>query len=96
MLAQHVDSALWRSFGSGEEVQASLEALQLEVGVNTNPLNLDYSKYEMLTTRCWFKTLWERMWYYHSTLHLDLEPIPPPHEGDALMSFLFLGLPLET
>ena len=50
----------------------------------------------MLATCCWFKTLWERMWYYHSTLHLDLEPIPPPHEGDALMSFLFLGLPLET
>ena len=93
-MIQHFDipSVLGRKF------QASLEALQLEVGVNTstNPLNLDYSKYEMLAMRCWFRTLWERMWYYHFTLHLDLEPISPPRKGDALMSFLFLGLPLET
>ena len=74
-----------------------MEALQLKVGVNTNPLNLDYSKYEMLATRCWFKTVWERMWYYSFTLYLDLEePIPPPRKGDTLMSYLFLGQFTET
>ena len=71
MLIQHfgVPSVL------GQKFQASLEALQLKVGVNTNPLNLDYSRYEMLPMRCWCKTVWERMCYYSFTLHLDLEPI---------------------
>lgn len=92
MLIQHfgVPSVLGRKF------RASLEALQLEVGVNTNPLNLDYSKYEMLATRCWFKSVWERMWYYSFTAHLELEPIPFPREGDSLMSTLFLERPTEV
>ena len=41
-------------------------------------------------------TVWERMWYYSFTLHPDLDPIPPPHEGDAFMLSWFLGQSSET
>ena len=47
----------------------------------------------MVSTCSWLRTLWERMWYYSFILHLDLEPILPPREGDAVVLYLFLDQP---
>ena len=48
MLVQHygVSSVLGRKFS------ASLEALQLEIGTNQNPLELDFDCYGDLATPC--------------------------------------------
>jgi hypothetical protein len=48
----------------GKKFQASLECLQLKVGVNVNPLKVSYDIYGSLATKCWVKTLWERLWVY--------------------------------
>ena len=80
MLTQH--------FGAptvlGNKFRASLEALQLELGTNGNPLSLDYSVYKCLATPCWFKVVWERLWYYCFDMHLDYPTIPFPRERDEL------------
>ena len=86
MLVQHfgVPSVLGRKFS------ASLEALQLELGTNGNPLDLDFDRYGDLATPCWFKSLWERMWAYNFRIHLTCEEIPFPRKGDKLLVEILL------
>ena len=57
MLVQHfwVPSVLEKIF------KASLEATQLEAGLNINPLTCSYETYENLLIYCWLKILWERL-----------------------------------
>ncbi len=76
---------------SFNKFRASLEALQLELGTNGNPLSLDYSVCECLATPCWFKVVWERLWYYCFDMHLDYPTIPFPRERDELLVDLFLA-----
>jgi hypothetical protein len=85
MLLQHygVPSTL------GKKFQASIECLQLEVGVNVNPLTVSYDIYGSLATTCWVKTLWERLWVYRFQVTMDYPDIPFPREKDALMVDLF-------
>jgi hypothetical protein len=87
MLLQHygVPSTL------GKKFQASLECLQLEVGVNVNPLMVSYDTYGPLATKCWWvKSLWEQLLVYMFQVTLDYPVIPfPIMEKDALMVDLF-------
>ena len=87
MLVQHfgVPSIL------GQKFRASLECMQLEVGVNVNPLTVSYAIYGELATFSWYKSLWERLWHYGFTVHLDYPIIPLPRERDALIVDLFLA-----
>lgn len=81
MLVQHfgVPSIL------GHKFQASLECLQLEIGVNYNPLKAPYHIYNVFATPCWFKSLWERLCHYGFEVSLDYPPIPLPRGRDALL-----------
>ena len=87
MLVQHygVSSVLGRKFS------ASLEALQLEIGTNQNPLELDFDRYGDLATPCWLKSLWERMSAYNFHIYMKHEEIPFPRERDRLLVEIFLG-----
>jgi len=87
MLLQHfgVPSTLGRKF------QASLEALQLEVGCKGCPLVLDYSIYEHLATPCWMKSFWERLWHYKFRLYLAYTELPFPRERDKTLMDIFLA-----
>ena len=78
MLLQHfgVPSLLGRKF------QASLEALQLEIGVAGNPLLEDYDTYGGLATDCWFKRVWERLDHYGFEVHLDYPTLEAPRVRD--------------
>ena len=87
MLVQHfgVPSIL------GQKFWASLECMQLEVGVHVNPLTVSYAIYGELATFSWYKSLWERLWHYGFKVHLDYPIIPLPREKDALIVDLFLA-----
>ena len=56
-----------------------------------NPLTLPYAVYGPLATYCWFKILWEGLWYYGFLVYLFYPTIPLPRERDALMVDLFLA-----
>ena len=75
----------------GKKFKASLEAMQLEAGLNVNPLTCPYKKYGSLVTYCWFKILWERLWHYRFTVHLHHPEIPLPRERDELIINLFIA-----
>jgi hypothetical protein len=47
---------------TGELIRASLEQLQVEIGLPGYLLQQDYSKLESLATECWLKTVWEFAW----------------------------------
>ena len=87
MLIQHfgVPTILGRKF------TASLEALQLEIGTNRNPLEVPFRTHGTLATPCWFKSFWERLHFYKFEIHLDVAIIPWPRENDALVVDLFLA-----
>ena len=87
MLLQHfgVPSVLGRKF------QASLEALQLEIGCRECPLSLDYNVYAHLVTPSWMKAFWERLWHYKFRLHLAYTELPLPRERDKTLMAIFLA-----
>jgi len=47
-----------------KKLDASLKYLQLQVGTNSNPLILDYSKWGHLAPLSWTKMLWRSLQYY--------------------------------
>jgi hypothetical protein len=73
-----------------QKMQASLEALQLEVGCHGNPLNEDYGKRGCLATDCWVKAVWERVWTYKFAVHLDYVTLAPPRESNRDLLDVFI------
>ena len=87
MLVQHFGVLL----KLGKKFRVFLECMQLEVGVNVNPLTLPFWIYGPLATYCWFKILWERLCYYGFSVYLFYPTIHFPRERDTLMVDLFLA-----
>ena len=74
----------------GRKFQASLEALQLELGTDGNPLDLAFADYGFLATECWWKRVWERMDHYDFQMRLDYPVLPAPRINDRLFSALYI------
>jgi hypothetical protein len=66
MIVQHygAKTTLARKFS------ALLKAMQLEIGCTRNPLNKGYDRFHCLATLSWIKSLWERLYFYHFSMHL--------------------------
>ena len=97
LMVEHTISAinlLVQHFGTpsivGKKMSASLEALQLEIGCPGNPLELDYSVYGVLATRCWLQSLWEKLHRFGFRPKLDVIELPPPKVGDASLTSFFV------
>ena len=89
MLLQHfgVPSILGRKF------QASLEALQLEIGARGNPLEESFAVYGALATDCWFKSVWERLDHYGFRIHLKYPTLEEPRVNDRLLASVYVTDP---
>ena len=61
----------------GDNMRASTEQLQLEVGVGAQFLRLSYSKIAYLATECWLKCLWEGVARYKVKVECYNLPSPP-------------------
>ena len=66
----------------GTYLTASLENLQLELGVSGCPLNYDYDVWGKLATDSWVKSLWERVCRFKIKLDIEYKKLPPPREND--------------
>ena len=62
----------------GNQLQASMELLVLEVRVSSQLFLLDYNKHHFLTTDCWLKFLWEKVGQFHLMLKLHIIKCCPP------------------
>ena len=74
----------------GLYLRASLENLQLELGVSSCPLEYDYEKWGSLATNSWVKALWERIHRYKIKIDIDYESLPMPRERDECIMERFM------
>ena len=65
--------------------------MQLEIGVNVNPLTVSYAGYGEMATFYWFKSLWEQLWHCGFKIHLDYPVVPLPREHDVAIMDLFIA-----
>jgi hypothetical protein len=86
VLLQHYGAG----FTTSRKLQASIEATQLEVGCNGNPLNEDFHTLGRLATEGWVKAVWERALHYRFTITLDYPMQAPPRERDRNLVEIFL------
>jgi len=81
-------------YGAGTTVAmkygAFLEARQLELGCQGNPLNKDYARYHHLATDSWVKSFWERLHHYRFELHINYNTLHLPRRNDATLIEMFV------
>ncbi len=65
-------------FTTSKKLQASFEAMQLEIGCSGNPLIEDYSTLGPLAIEGWVKAVWEHASHYGYNIYLDYPTERPP------------------
>ena len=61
---------------------ATIENLQLELGVTGCPFTYDYSIWKDLATDSWIKSLWERIQHFGIDLQIEYNVLPMPRTND--------------
>ena len=64
------------------KLDASIAYLQLQLGVNTCPFDLDYEDWHYMAPLSWVKMLWRTLQVTGFELHLKYESIPFPRSGE--------------
>ena len=70
---------------TGELIRASLEQLQVEIGLPGYLLQQDFSKLESLATDCWLKTVWEFSWNHEIEIYDTLPKLELGRWNDAYL-----------
>ena len=73
----------------GITIQATLENLQLELGVKGCPLHSDYDTWNGLATNSWIKALWEKIDKLRIKLEVVYKSIPLPREKNMYASWKY-------
>ena len=85
---------LLQHYGAGftisKKLEASLKAMQLEIGCTGNPLNEDYATLGPLATEGWVKAVWERASHYGYKVALDYPTEELPRKNDCSLMSIFL------
>ena len=68
-----------------KKLDTSIAYLQIQLGVNGCPFDLDYRDRHYLAPLSWVKMLWRTLQVMGFELHLEYETIPFPRTGDVLM-----------
>ena len=71
-------------------LRASLENLQLELGVSGCPFKYDFKVWGGLATESWVKSLWERIHRFNIKIDLDYDALPMPRERDECIMERFV------
>ena len=66
----------------GTFLTATIENLQLELGVTGCPFTYEYSIWKDLATDSWIKSLWERIQHFGIDLQIDYDVLPMPRTND--------------
>ena len=69
----------------GLYLTATLENLQLELGVRRCPFEYDFQKWGELATDSWIKALWEKISVLHLEVDIDYKALPLPRENDRFI-----------
>ena len=85
LLLQHYHSGSSLSM----KLDASMAYLQLQLGTNTCPFDLDYDRWGHFAPLSWTKMMWKTLKVSGFSLHLDYEDIPLPRMGDKVVANMF-------
>ena len=66
----------------GVFLTATIENLQLELGVTGCPFTYEYSIWNGLATESWVKSLWERLQHFNIDMQIDYKVLPMPRVND--------------
>jgi hypothetical protein len=78
------------------QLRRAVELLQMECGLEGNPLLRDFRLYGDLASTSWAKMLWHYLDYYQVRLELDDLIVPPVRERDRIfMEEVVLAFPRE-
>ena len=66
----------------GHFLTASIENLQLELGVAGCPFKYDFDIWGELATDSWVKSLWERIQHFKIDIEMEYPTLKPPREYD--------------
>ena len=91
LLLQHYNTATPIS----DKLNSSLRYLQLQLGTNKCPLDLDYDDWAHLAPLSWVKMLWRTLQVTGFQLHLKYEELPPPRRGDVVVMELAMEAGLD-
>ena len=83
----------WKQSTTGSFLTTSLEYLRLELGINDNILNSDYTKYSFLIiSPTWITNTWQFMSKFNITTSFDCETILPKREQDQPIMQLLIDM----
>ena len=66
-------------------METSLAYLQLQLGANKCPLDLDYDKWHFMVPLSWMKVLWKTLQVTGFEVHLSYETMELPRERDMII-----------
>ena len=69
----------------GVTLQATLENLQLELGVSNNPSHHNFLIWGELATDSWIKSLWEKIHAFHVNISMDCKNIEGPLASEVCL-----------
>ena len=81
MFLQHYHT----STSLSQKLDASLRYLQLQLGTNRCPFDLDYDEWSWYAPLSWVKMFWRSIQVAKVVMHIAFEPIPMPRECDQLV-----------
>ena len=92
--SSHIDMLIshWNDGSTTADLlRSSIESLQIETGIQDNPLNSNFHIWKDTITPCWMTSTWEFMSQYKITVELDLETIPLRRENDHYIMEQFIA-----
>jgi hypothetical protein len=92
MLMQHYHT----STNLSRKLDASLQCLQLQLGMSHNLLLLNYDTRGHLAPLSWVKMLWWMLNHFDIHLHMSYPTIPLPQERDRVIMEIFLSAGLGS
>ena len=80
----------------GKKLSTSLAYLQLQLGTNVCPFDLDYEQWSVYAPLSWVKMLWRTLQVCGFELHLRHDELPFPRKNDRLVMELVMELIKDT
>ena len=91
LLFQHYNT----SSPISDKLNVSLKYLQLQLGTNKCPLDLQYDEWGYLAPLSWIKMLWKTLQVTGFQVHLKYDELPLPRRGDVVVMEYAMSMGLD-
>jgi hypothetical protein len=75
----------------GTELQTSLELLVIDLGLSFQPFQVSYTHFGDWVTTSWLKRVWEKVYFFGFSIHVNNLTTGFPREGDDWLMSRFIS-----